>query len=149
MTQIADTRTARRRTELEARLAALQDAEINKAKETLAYEVTKIVHGEAAAQSAKEAAQALFGGSGSTADMPTVEVAKARIEEGVGLLDILLEAKFIPSRSEGRRLVEQSGLMLADEKVASHDRKLTSADFAEGEVLVKKGKKSYLKLVVK
>lgn len=65
------------------------------------------------------------------------------------LLDILLEAGFLPSRSEGRRLVEQNGLMLGDEKITSFDRRLTIEDFSDGIVLVKKGKKNYLKLTIR
>lgn len=130
------------------RLSALEGAQINQAKEILAFEVTKIVHGEQAAESAREAARALFGGGGQAAAIPTFEVQRTQLESGVQLLDILLEAKFIPSRSEGRRLVEQSGLMLGDEKVASVTRMLQAEDFAEDKVLVKKGKKHYLQLVL-
>lgn len=131
------------------RLSSLEGAQINKAKETLAYEVTKIVHGEEAANGAREAAKALFGGGGSSDSIPTAEVDGARLSEGVKLLDVLLEEGFIPSRSEGRRLVEQNGLMLGDEKITSFDRHLTVEDFGGGEVLVKKGKKNYLKLTIR
>ena len=131
------------------RLSALEGADINKAKEILAYEVTKIVHGEVAANGAQEAAKALFGGGGATDDMPTFGVDQTRVKEGVVLLDILLEAGFIPSRSEGRRLIEQSGLMMGEEKVTGFDRRLTAEDFSDGVVLVKKGKKNYLKLTIR
>ncbi len=130
-------------------LSALEGAQINTAKETLAYEVTKIVHGEAAADGAREAAKALFGGGGSSDSMPTFEIEQARVTKGIVLLDVLLEAGFLPSRSEGRRLIQQSGLMLGDERIESFDRQLTEEDFRDGIVLVKKGKKNYLKLTIR
>ncbi len=131
------------------RLSALEGAEINKAKEVLAYEVTKIVHGEEAAEGAREGARALFGGGGSMDNIPTAEVDKARVLEGVQLLDILLEAGFIPSRSEGRRLVEQNGLMMGEEKVTAVNQPLTEEAFSEGKLLIKKGKKNYLQLLLR
>lgn len=131
------------------RLSELEGAQINTAKETLAYEVTKIVHGEQAADGAREAAKALFGAGGSSDSMPTFEIEETKVLEGAMLLDVLLESGFIPSRSEGRRLMEQNGLMLGDEKITSFDRRLTVEDFCDGIVLVKKGKKNYLKLTIR
>lgn len=130
------------------RLAALEGAEINKAKEILAFEVTKIVHGEAAAEGAREAAKALFGGGGPSDNIPTFEIDSTRMAEGVQLLEMLLEAGFIPSRSEGRRLIEQNGLMMGSEKVADLNRMLTSDLFIDHKLLIKKGKKNYLQLVI-
>ncbi len=130
------------------RLTSLEGAEINKAKEILAYEVTKIVHGEMAADGAREAAQALFGGGGSSENIPTFEVDPTRISNGVQLLDILLESGFIPSRSEGRRLIEQNGLTMGDDKVTDLNQALTLDVFVDGKVLIKKGKKTYLQLVI-
>ncbi len=131
------------------RLSALEGSEINHAKEVLAYEVTAIVHGSEAADGAREAARALFGGGGAAVNMPTFEVDGAKLTEGPSLLDVLLEAGFIPSRSEGRRLVEQSGLVMGEDKVTNVNQRLTLEDFQNGELMIKKGKKSYLKLVIR
>lgn len=131
------------------RLSALEGSEINHAKEVLAYEVTAIVHGSAAADGAREAAKALFGGNGSTDNMPTAAVSQDQLDSGVLLLDVLLEAGFIPSRSEGRRLIEQNGLMMGAEKVTNLQQAITAKDFDNGEILIKKGKKSYLKVIIR
>lgn len=131
------------------RLSSLEGADINMAKETLAYEVTKIVHGEEAATGAKEAAKALFGGGGLSENIPTAEIDRERITQGVGLLDVLLECGFIPSRSEGRRLIEQNGLMMGEERVTNVNQLLTLEVFSDDRLLVKKGKKNYLQLVIR
>ena len=124
------------------RLGSLEGSTINEAKSVLAYEVTKIVHGEEEANKAKKAAEALFGGVGNTADMPTIAA-----ETGKKLLDILTAGKVFASKSEGRRLIQQNGLSLNDEKVKDVDYILQESDFKDGEAIVKKGKKKYFKLV--
>ena len=124
------------------RLGSLEGSAINEAKSVLAYEVTKIVHGEEEANKAKKAAEALFGGAGNTADMPTIAA-----ETGKKLLDILTAGKVFASKSEGRRLIQQNGLSLNDEKVKDVDYILQESDFKDGEAIVKKGKKKYFKLV--
>lgn len=124
------------------RLGSLEGSAINEAKSVLAYEVTKIVHGEEEANKAKKAAEALFGGAGNTADMPTIVA-----ETGKKLLDILTAGKVFASKSEGRRLIQQNGLSLNDEKVKDVDYILQESDFKDGEAIVKKGKKKYFKLV--
>lgn len=124
------------------RLSSLEGSAINEAKTVLAYEVTKIVHGEEEANKAKKAAEALFGGAGSTQDMPTVAV-----ETGKKLLDVLTAGKVFASKSEGRRLIQQNGLSLNDAKVTDVDYVLQDSDFTDGEAIVKKGKKKYFKLV--
>ena len=123
------------------KLASLEGSKINEAKSVLAYEVTKIVHGEEEADKAKKAAEALFGGAGAAADMPTVKV-----EIDKKLLDVLTAGKVFASKSEGRRLIQQNGLSLNDVKVSDVDYILTDADFQDGEAIVKKGKKKYYKL---
>lgn len=123
------------------KLASLEGSKINEAKSVLAYEVTKIVHGEEEADKAKKAAEALFGGAGAAADMPTVKV-----EIDKKLLDVLTAGKVFASKSEGRRLIQQNGLSLNDVKVSDVDYILTAADFKDGEAIVKKGKKKYYKL---
>lgn len=124
------------------RLGSLEGSAINEAKTVLAYEVTKIVHGEEEANKAKKAAEALFGGAGSTQDMPTVAA-----ETGKKLLDVLTAGKVFASKSEGRRLIQQNGLSLNDAKVTDVDYVLQDSDFTDGEAIVKKGKKKYFKLV--
>ncbi len=124
------------------RLSSLEGSAINEAKTVLAYEVTKIVHGEEEANKAKKAAEALFGGAGNTQDMPTVAA-----ETGKKLLDVLTAGKVFASKSEGRRLIQQNGLSLNDAKVTDVDYILQASDFKDGETIVKKGKKKYFKLV--
>lgn len=124
------------------RLSSLEGSAINEAKTVLAYEVTKIVHGEEEANKAKKAAEALFGGAGNTQDMPTVAA-----ETGKKLLDVLTAGKVFASKSEGRRLIQQNGLSLNDAKVTDVDYILQESDFTDGEAIVKKGKKKYFKLV--
>ena len=124
------------------RLSSLEGSAINEAKTVLAYEVTKIVHGEEEANKAKKAAEALFGGAGNTQDMPTVAA-----ETGKKLLDVLTAGKVFASKSEGRRLIQQNGLSLNDAKVTDVDYILQASDFKDGEAIVKKGKKKYFKLV--
>lgn len=123
------------------RLGALEGAEINKAKEVLAYEITKIIHGEEEANKAQVATKALFSG-GAKAEVPTTEIAKSVIEEGINILDLLLEAKLVPSRSEGRRNVQQGGVRINDVQEKNIERIITIADFNEdGEMMIRKGKK--------
>ena len=124
------------------RLSSLEGSAINEAKTVLAYEVTKIVHGEEEANKAKKAAEALFGGAGNTQDMPTIAA-----ETGKKLLDVLTAGKVFASKSEGRRLIQQNGLSLNDAKVTDVDYILQESDFKDGEAIVKKGKKKYFKLV--
>ena len=128
------------------RLGALKDQAINEAKKVLAFEVTKLVHGEAEAAKAKEAAEALFGGSSALDNAPTVTIAQAQL--GGKLIDIMAEDGIIASKSEGRRLVQQGGLLLGEAKVADLDAVLTAQDFTDGSVLLRKGKKSYFRLVL-
>ena len=123
------------------RLGNLKDAAINEAKKVLAYEVTKIVHGEEEAEKAKAATEALFGGAGAAADMPTINAGTGR-----KLLDVLVAGKVFASKSEGRRLIQQNGLSLNDEKVTDADYVLSESDFKDGEAIIKKGKKKYYKL---
>ena len=127
------------------RLSSLQDEKINEAKKILAYEVTKLVHGDAAAEEAQKAAAAVFGGSGSTENMPSIEVGADVI--GKKLLDVLTQHKVVPSKSEGRRLIQQNGISLNDIKVSDADYVLSDEDFKDGTAVLKKGKKKYYRLV--
>ncbi len=127
------------------RLGSLQDAAINEAKKVLAYEVTKLVHGQEEADKAQAAAEAVFGGSGSNENMPTIQLTAE--DAGKKLLDILVAGKVFASKSEGRRLIQQNGLSLNDAKVADPDYVLSETDFTDGEAIVKKGKKKFYRLV--
>ena len=125
-----------------------EGAELNKAKKILAYEVTKLVHGEEEAEKAKAAAEAIFAGGGISADMPTSEVEADDIENKT-ILDLLTQIKLIPSKGEGRRLVQQNGLTVNDEKVTDPNMAINADMFANDGMIVKKGKKVYHRIVLK
>jgi tyrosyl-tRNA synthetase len=126
------------------RLGALKDAEINHAKEVLAFEITKIVHGEEEANKAQEAARALFGGGMKSEDIPTTTYSASKFAEGVDLITLLCDAKMAASRSDARRTIVQGGVTVNDIKVTEFDKVFTANDFdADGALLVRKGKKAY------
>ena len=133
------------------RLGALEGAEINKAKEVLAFEITKIVHGEEEALKAKEAAKALFAGAGMGGSIPTTEYdANVFNGEGADIITLLVDTKLAPTRSEGRRLVQQGGVTVNDVKVEAPDQKFTVKDFKEdGTLMIKKGKKNFHQIKIK
>jgi tyrosyl-tRNA synthetase len=130
------------------RLGSLKDAEINRAKEVLAYEVTKLVHGEEEADKAQSAARALFGGTGESEHMPSTTLHKEAFERGMDVLTLLTETGLAASRSEGRRLVQQGGVHLDGERVESIDQLVTLDRFRDGELIIKKGKKVYHKVIL-
>ncbi len=123
-------------------------AALNHAKEVLAYEVTKIVHGEEEAKKAQDGARALFGAKADTDNMPTSTLSKETLGAGMGLLDLLQQVKLIPSKSEGRRLAQQGGLSVNGEKVTDPAAVVTEKDFPDGAMVVKKGKKVFHKIVL-
>ena len=124
-------------------LSALKDNEINKAKEVLAYELTKIVHGDEEAKKAQTAARSLFSGFGAGGSVPTTEIPKSDFENGMGIIEVLEKTKLSPSRGESRRLIQQGGIKAADKKVESIDFKLTPDIFENDEILIQKGKKTF------
>ena len=124
------------------------DNRINEKKEILAFEITKLVHGEEEAQKALNAARALFSGEGDDANMPTTELSKAELGKGIGLLDLLVLTKLAASKGEGRRLIEQGGLSINGEKVSDVNLKIKAEDLAEP-IKIKKGKKAFHKVVLK
>lgn len=128
------------------RLGALKDAEINEAKRVLAYEVTKLIHGEEEAQKARTAAEALFSGGADMSSVPTVTISREMINSS--LLDILATTKIIPSKGEGKRLIQQGGLTVNDVKITDINAKLTEEDFKDGSALVKRGKKNYNRITL-
>lgn len=126
------------------RLGALKDSEINYAKEVLAYEITKIVHGKEEADKALEASKALFGSGNDISSIPTTTYDEETFGKGIDLITLLVDGKLCPTRSDARRNITQGGVSVNDEKVTDFARKFTPADFNhDGGLLVKKGKKSY------
>ena len=124
----------------------MEGTQFNAAKELLAYELTKLVHGEEEAEKAQAAAKALFGGSGNDANMPVAEIDSADLTDGtIGLLSLLVKAGLAPSVSEARRLVQQGGITVNDEKITDVKAQIK----LEGETIVRKGKKAFKKVVVK
>lgn len=121
----------------------LEGADINKAKERLAFEVVKTVHGEEEAVKSQEAARALFKTGSDSENIPTTELEKDIFEEGKNLIDLLKELSLIKSNSEGRRLIEQNGISIDGEKINDVNKVLTVEDFKEDKILIKKGKKVY------
>ena len=131
-----------------AEMETWADNRINEKKEILAYELTKLVHGEEEANKAKEASHAIFAG-GASENMPTTEVDASAFTDGkIGILDLLLLGKLAPSRSEAKRLVQQGGVFASDEKVASFSQTFDEATLREG-LIVRKGKKVYRRFIVK
>ncbi len=128
------------------RLEKLSGQELNEAKRILAFEVTKLVHGEEEAKKAMETAEGLFGANKSAENMPTTEIELT--EEVYGLLDIMQTAKLIPSKGEGRRLIQQGGVSVNDEKISDVNYQLTKDSLREG-VVIKKGKKVYHRVIGK
>lgn len=128
------------------RLSSLEGAEINKAKEILAYEVTKLVHGEEEAKKALDGARAAFSGSGNMANIPTVKMDKAVFEgEGIGVVSLIKELGLVPSNREGMMTIEQGGLTVAGNKVTDKKLQVTTEMFdGEGKLLIQKGKKKFL-----
>ncbi len=127
-----------------------EGSQLNEAKEILAYELTNLVHGEEEAQKAKEAAKALFAGGGSLENMPTVTLEESHFMEGnIDILGILVTAGMAGSRSEARRAVEQGGVTIKGEKVTDVKKAYSMDEIAAEEFIVKKGKKSFKKIVVK
>ena len=126
-----------------------EGAQLNKAKEILAYELTKLVHGEDEANKAQEAAKALFGSKTNTDNMPSTEITEADLEN-MTILDLLSKCSLIPSRGEGRRLVQQGGVSVDDKKVTDPFMAITKDMFGDnGFVVVKKGKKVFHKAILK
>ena len=125
-----------------------EGSQLNTAKEILAYELTKLVHGEEEADKARAAAKALFAGGADDSDMPTTELTEAQLTDGsIAILDLMLACKLAPSKSEARRLVQQGGVFANDEKVASIDVRFTAEQLKAG-VKLRKGKKVYHKAVL-
>ncbi len=126
-----------------------QGSQLNTAKEILAYELTKLVHGEEEAAKAQEAARALFGGSGDSANMPCTTLCEGDFADGeIDVLTLLVKCGLAPSKAEARRLVQQGGVSVCGEKVGDIAAKWTCKDCCGDGIIIKKGKKVYHKAVM-
>ncbi len=135
--------------EIEA-MESWQGNELNKAKEILAYELTKMVHSQEEADKALTAAKALFSGGADNSNMPTTQISSESFQEGaIGILDLLLVSGLSPSKAEGRRLVQQGGISVNEEKITDPMARVSINVFEQGEVIIKKGKKVFHKVVYK
>lgn len=147
------------------RLAALPGEQINEAKRVLAYEVTRLVHGEGEAKAARAASDAFFGGGAAAGagnngageeaavrqllpGVPAIEVNRDELARGIPVLDLLVRAGLTSSRSEGRRLIDQRGIEVNGERVESIEREIGLADVEAGLITLRKGKKTYCQVVV-
>ncbi len=130
------------------RLGALQGAEINEAKKILAYEVTKLVHGEEEAKKAAEAAQALFHGGADTESIPSLALTPEELEEDARVTTMLIRAGLCKSQSDARKQIEQNAVSLGDNKITDVTASVSKEMISEG-ILLKKGKKGYVRLVLK
>ena len=129
------------------RLGALQGSEINEAKKVLAYEVTKLVHGEAEAEAAAKAAGALFGGNALDGAVPTTEIES--LEGNRRVIDLMVKAGLCKSLGEGRRLIAGGGVYLNDKKVENPDQEVTEDDFGANGLMLRKGKKAHHRILMK
>lgn len=126
-----------------------QGSQLNTAKEILAYELTKLVHGDEEADKAQEAARALFSNGGNTDNMPTTSLSAEDFTDGeISVIDVMLKAGIIKSKGEGRRLADQGGVSVDDEKVSGFTATIKKSDFDKGHVIIKKGKKVFHKIVI-
>ena len=131
-------------------MSTWKDQRLNEAKEILAFELTKLVHGEEEAAKAREASHALFAGGGDSAHMPTVELSPADFADGdMDILSLLVKTELAPSRSDARRAVEQGGVSVADEKVTDIRTAYNADSFGTDGLVVKRGKKKFVKVLVK
>ena len=132
-----------------AEIEELCKADILAAKRRMAFEVTKLVHGEEEANKAVEAAKALFAKGTDMSDVPTTSLEKAVLEQGIGILDLVVQVGFIPSKGEARRLIQQGGLSLNGKRVSAPEQQITNADIDKDALLLQKGKKNFLRVVMK
>ena len=130
------------------KMDAWEGSQLNTAKEILAFELTKLVHGEEEAAKAQETARAVFSGAGSHENMPTTNLTAEDLIDGkIGILDMMVKAGLVTSKGEGRRLVTQGGVSINDVKITDPAHSLTADDFKD-EIILKKGKKVYNKYVL-
>ena len=131
------------------RLGALKDAEINEAKKVLAFEITKMIHGEEEAQKAADAAQALFAGGAASQNVPSFEVTADMLAEDNRVTTLLASCGLCKSRGEARKMVESGAVAVNDEKVTDVDARIEAAAIGADGLMLRKGKKGYCRLVLK
>ncbi|MFT9057641.1 MAG: S4 domain-containing protein, partial [Ethanoligenens sp.] len=130
------------------KLSVLEGSELNRAKELLAYEVTKQVHGKEEADKALEATRSLFGAGNSSANMPSTALSQTDFHDGqITIVEVLIRCGLASSRGEARRLVEQGGVSVNDQKVTSFSQAFTAAEF-ETDYILRKGKKVFHKVTL-
>ncbi|MCX7615380.1 MAG: tyrosine--tRNA ligase [Clostridiales bacterium] len=128
----------------------LEGSALNSVKERLAYEITKMVHGDKEAICAQNAAKAMFGNGMDSEDMPQTEIPSGDFANGeISAIDLLIKCSLVPSKGEARRLIEQGGLLINNEKITNVMHTLNPADFPDGKAIIKKGKKTFHKVVLK
>ena len=131
------------------RLSALQGSEINEAKKVLAFEVTKLVHGEEEAQKAADAAAALFAGGANSASVPSFELTAADLAEDARVTTMLVKSGLCKSQSDARNQIKAGSVLLGDEKVADFNAAVTADMFGEDGLMLQKGKKGFRRLILK
>jgi tyrosyl-tRNA synthetase len=130
------------------KMDAWEGAQLNEAKDILAYELTALVHGKEEAEKARTASKALFGGGNDDSNMPTVKLSADALTDGsIAIMDLLVAAEVTPSKSEARRLITQGGLVIDDEKITDLGYIVTLEALKAG-IKVRKGKKSFYKILV-
>ena len=131
------------------RLGALEGAEINEAKKVLAFEITKMIHGEEEAKKAADAAQALFAGGAASQNVPSFEITAAELEEDSRVTTLLASCGLCKSRGEARKMVESGAVAVNDEKVTDVDARITADMIGADGLMLRKGKKGYCRLILK
>ena len=131
------------------RLSSLEGSKINEAKKVAAYEITKLIHGEEEANKAKEAAEAIFENNNNSDNMPTVEVSKEDVTNGLSLVDAIIKTEIAPSKGQSRTLIKQGGISIDDVKITDDRYIIPTNDFEKGYVVIKKGKKVFIKIKIK
>ena len=121
------------------------EEDIREAKKLLAFEVTKLVHGEEEALKAKETAEELFSNKGISENMPTIKLPKEKLN--INIVDLLVETNIVTSKSEARRLIEQNGISVNNEKATDVNFIITSSNLNENFIIIQKGKKVFLKVI--
>ena len=130
------------------KMDAWEGSQLNEAKDILAYELTTLVHGKEEADKAREASKALFGGNGSNANMPTFALPADAFTDGeINVMDLMVKAGLCPSKGEARRLIQQGGVTVNDEKVTDIGKSFAPSAFGE-EFILRKGKKVFLKITL-
>lgn len=131
------------------RLSSLEGSSINEAKKVAAFEITKMIHGEEEAIKAREAAEAIFEKGNNSDNMPTVEIEEELVKDGISLVDAIIKTEIAPSKGQARTLIKQGGISVNDEKIVDERHIIDFSSFENGYIVIKKGKKVFIKLKIK